>query len=1098
MTGERNTRTVNPEYAPYPVGRYEKYEAKMKKLAARLAFIKKHRVGIIISSTALVLCVLSFLFCMGIMWGEAVCSDLTYGDMPSMPISSFLCEVKYEYSAGNGEWSDTYPTRAGEYLIRAVTVNLLGIKRYSNEVKFVLYQKDVSVSVGIDSCIYGELTESYIVENLKYDTLADGDLISHINIQFDYITWSKVKVSISNVRISNSDGADVTDAYNIQCKKADITVSKRNITLKTDTVEKEYDGVAYTSHEWKISEGTLAAGDRLNISFFKENKDAGLYLLIPDEFSIVNSNGETVTQRYNIKEDWGKLLIKEIPLVLSSASAEKVYDGTPLECTEGEIISGSVLDGHTLKVDMHASQTRAGSAKNTLKVEITDSDGQSVVNNYDIQTKEGTLTVIPITLKFKTESATKVYDGLELTEKGCSHISGELVSGDTMQFATTGTRTDVGKSKNTLKVTVRNSLGIDVTSSGYKIEVDEGTLEVTPRPITLLSASKSKAYDGTPLVCHELMVIAGSLIGEDTVVEAYFTGYQTEVGKSDNTFTVKKITNTLKENLTNNYDITYEYGVLEVVEQGANEIPNNGETSWGDKASIGTIIGGLIASGIFDDDSEQNKNYIDKIIENATGDPSKGSGLESLPDDLENFDVAKVTLQGKPGSSCYVYLRATSYGDYTGSGFLSAPLYINTDTSNSYSSILDFVANSATYKSKPLTTASIQRLQAATPVLVPYFPFNTSDLFGQNDVYFESSKMQYDLFVFEYDIAGKSPLDMQSYTVAPYKVSDENAYRSFVYNVYLQSTDGTNQKLREIGERNGIYASANRVELVYQIKQLVQSSATYNMFTKDYPTSEDAALYFFEVQEGNCKHYATAATMMFRAYGIPARYTTGFLKEIEYNKTETVKALDAHAWVEVYIDRVGWIPVEVTGSDGKTKLTVTAYSASKEYDTQPFSDWEQYRYSLDGSLKPGHTIKVYMEEKGLKESEPGTYVNTITKVEIFDENGNNVTSSEYNLQIQNGSMTIQRRLITVSTGSKTKVYDGQPLLCEQWWINSGSLLPEHKLYMEFESITDIGSIKNREKSFKIYLTDDKGNIVGDAENYYEVKFIYGTLEVTKE
>src|SRR5699024_10312392 len=86
-----------------------------------------------------------------------------------------------------------------------------------------------------------------------------------------------------------------------------------------------------------------------------------------------------------------------------------------------------------------------------------------------------------------------------------------------------------------------------------------------------------------------------------------------------------------------------------------------------------------------------------------------------------------------------------------------------------------------------------------------------------------------------------------------------------------------------------------------------------------------------------CTYFASAATMFFRAAGIPARYVEGFAAEVnEDNLISTtdisiergtnsffmienykeysvfVKDRNAHAWVEIYQDGFGWVPIEVT------------------------------------------------------------------------------------------------------------------------------------------------------------------------------------------
>ena len=83
--------------------------------------------------------------------------------------------------------------------------------------------------------------------------------------------------------------------------------------------------------------------------------------------------------------------------------------------------------------------------------------------------------------------------------------------------------------------------------------------------------------------------------------------------------------------------------------------------------------------------------------------------------------------------------------------------------------------------------------------------------------------------------------------------------------------------------------------------------------------------FLYDTKEGYSMHFAAAATMMFRMFGVPARYVVGYVapKEIfteDENGTYTAVLEDdnAHAWVEIYEPFLGWTPVEVTpGMEGK-------------------------------------------------------------------------------------------------------------------------------------------------------------------------------------
>ena len=68
-------------------------------------------------------------------------------------------------------------------------------------------------------------------------------------------------------------------------------------------------------------------------------------------------------------------------------------------------------------------------------------------------------------------------------------------------------------------------------------------------------------------------------------------------------------------------------------------------------------------------------------------------------------------------------------------------------------------------------------------------------------------------------------------------------------------------------------------------------------------------------QTGEQQRYAQAEAL--RVHGIPARYVEGYylfsaaVAKGE-NGTVSLSGQDAHAWVEVYFDGIGWLPVDVT------------------------------------------------------------------------------------------------------------------------------------------------------------------------------------------
>lgn len=106
----------------------------------------------------------------------------------------------------------------------------------------------------------------------------------------------------------------------------------------------------------------------------------------------------------------------------------------------------------------------------------------------------------------------------------------------------------------------------DGTSEVREI-VGHATYNITPRPVTLTSASDTKVYDGEALTNDTVtatVTAEGKGFVEGQGVTITVTGTQTEVGSSDNTFTYEP-----KDNNTNlsNYEIKPIYGTLTVTEK---------------------------------------------------------------------------------------------------------------------------------------------------------------------------------------------------------------------------------------------------------------------------------------------------------------------------------------------------------------------------------------------------------------------------------------------------------------------------------------------------------------------------------------------------
>ncbi|MBE6837255.1 MAG: transglutaminase domain-containing protein [Ruminococcus sp.] len=105
------------------------------------------------------------------------------------------------------------------------------------------------------------------------------------------------------------------------------------------------------------------------------------------------------------------------------------------------------------------------------------------------------------------------------------------------------------------------------------------------------------------------------------------------------------------------------------------------------------------------------------------------------------------------------------------------------------------------------------------------------------------------------------------------------------------------------------------------IQKYFDDNYTYTLEPGRTPMGEDFVQYFLEEQKkGYCTYFASAGTLLMRAFGFPARYVEGYVApREEFLSDETtgtyraeIKDKYAHAWCEVFVKSIGWIPVEFT------------------------------------------------------------------------------------------------------------------------------------------------------------------------------------------
>ncbi len=147
----------------------------------------------------------------------------------------------------------------------------------------------------------------------------------------------------------------------------------------------------------------------------------------------------------------------------------------------------------------------------------------------------------------------------------------------------------------------------------------------------------------------------------------------------------------------------------------------------------------------------------------------------------------------------------------------------------------------------------------------------------------------------------------------------ERQYAQYVHDNYLGYDAEALPRLTGSLKREGIRRD-DIYDCALDIMNYLDRHASYDLDAGENPEGTEFVEYFlFDSHEGYCMHFASAAVLAFRYCGIPARYATGYaVSSSEFypdgrgGYTAVLTARMAHAWAEIYLEGVGWVPVETT------------------------------------------------------------------------------------------------------------------------------------------------------------------------------------------
>ncbi|MBO5485989.1 MAG: hypothetical protein J5988_03515 [Eubacterium sp.] len=171
-----------------------------------------------------------------------------------------------------------------------------------------------------------------------------------------------------------------------------------------------------------------------------------------------------------------------------------------------------------------------------------------------------------------------------------------------------------------------------------------------------------------------------------------------------------------------------------------------------------------------------------------------------------------------------------------------------------------------------------------------------------------------------------------------YSLKELEQHREKIYEIYGQVpslSEETGEWLKEATD--GAQTDVEKLKAIESALSKMEYTMTPGKLPEEIASEGEFLDYFLlESKKGFCSYFATAFVILARAEGIPARYVEGFCVPLMGEGETVVYSHMAHAWPEVYIDGVGWIPFEPTPG----------------YESIRYTPWEMvdYKNHYDGGV----------------------------------------------------------------------------------------------------------------------------------------------------
>ena len=335
-----------------------------------------------------------------------------------------------------------------------------------------------------------------------------------------------------------------------------------------------YDGTEHTvtGYDVSIDNELYKEGDfTFSGSAVVKGTDAGTYQMGLNDGQFTNNNDNFKKVTFVVND--GTLTINpvdEVVVTITGHNDTVLYDGKEHTVTGYDVSIDNELykesdftftgtaeakgtNAGTYQMGLKADQFTNNKSKNFSKVTFEVADGWLKINPID----KVTVTITGRTLETTYDGKEHDVFGYDATPSNALYRPNEDIQFNGTDYNKIAKGTDAGTYPMGLEVSYFTNISDNFTN--VEFIVTDGYVKINPRPVTLTSGSAERVYNGEALT-NETVTVGGNGFATGEGVTCDFTGSQTDVGESENTFTFEANEGTSAKN----YSFEFKFGTLKV------------------------------------------------------------------------------------------------------------------------------------------------------------------------------------------------------------------------------------------------------------------------------------------------------------------------------------------------------------------------------------------------------------------------------------------------------------------------------------------------------------------------------------------------------